>query len=73
VGSQVGITKLMSSRFLVLERSEATFPYKQKCAVQDDGNGEAKMSVSALVLVSMRAAVLLRQRLVAELGQRRSA
>ena len=35
----------MSSRFVVLERSEAAFPCEQKRAVQDDENGEAKMSL----------------------------
>jgi len=63
----------MSLGFLVLERSEATFLCEQKHAVQDDGNGEAKISVSASALVSMRAAALSRQRLVAESGWRRSA
>ncbi len=35
----------MSSRLVVLERSEAAFPCEQKRAVQDDESGEAKMSV----------------------------
>jgi len=63
----------MSSGFLVLERSEATFPCEQKHAVQDDGNGEAKMLVSASALVSMRVAALAGRRLVAESGWKRSA
>jgi len=35
----------VSSRFVVLERSEAAFLCEQKRAVQDDENGEGKMSL----------------------------
>jgi len=35
----------VNSRFVVLERSKATFLCEQKCTVQDDENREVKMSL----------------------------